>query len=188
VSPAGAQNAPVNDQKESRSPFLARELAPARARATLRVTSEAFSPGETLDEKYTQNGENVSPPVAWSKGPSGTISYAVIVEDAGADRPEPVTHWILYDVPSSRARVAENRPKQARLDTGAMQGLNVGKTTGFLGPKPPAGETHAYHIEVFALNARLKLDPEDAERNDVVEAMKGHVLASGDLEVNYTGK
>jgi Raf kinase inhibitor-like YbhB/YbcL family protein len=99
-----------------------------------------------------------------------------------------VTHWIVYHLPSTGNRLREHQPTQARLDNGALQALNARKTEGFLGPKPPAGETHPYHIEVFALNTRLRLDPDSAERKDVVNAMKGHVLASGDLVVSYTGK
>lgn len=178
----------ANAQDAAGSPVLAKELAPARTGTRLYVTSDAFPSGGTINERYTQNGENRSPPVAWTKGPTGTLSYAIIVEDAGVRRTEPVTHWIVYDIPSTRNRIAYNQPAQAETDSGALQGLNVQKTAGFVGPKPPAGETHPYHIQVFALNTRLRLDPKDADRDDVVKAMKGHVLASGDLVFTYTGK
>jgi len=69
-----------------------------------------------------------------------------------------------------------------------MQGLNARKAAGFLGPKPPAGQTHAYHFEVFALDTKLHLDPANTDRNAVVAAMKDHVLAGGDIVANYTGK
>ena len=179
---------PANAQDAAGPPVLAKQLAPARGGARLRVTSDAFLSGGTIDERYTQNGENVSPPVAWTRGPTGTLSYAIIIEDAGVKRAEPVTHWIVYNLPSTRNRITENQPAQAQIDAGALQGLNVRKAAGFVGPKPPAGETHPYHIQVFALNTRLKLNPAEADRDDVVKAMKGHVLASGDLVVTYTGK
>jgi phosphatidylethanolamine-binding protein (PEBP) family uncharacterized protein len=69
-----------------------------------------------------------------------------------------------------------------------MQGLNVRKAAGFLGPKPPAGQTHPYHFQVFALDTKLRLDPATTDRNAVVAAMKDHVLAGGDIVANYTGK
>ena len=169
-------------------PQLAKQLLPAKGGGRLFVTSEALASGQALDERFTQNGENRSPPVSWTKGPTGTVSYAILLEDASVNRPEPVTHWLVYDIPSTVTRVAENQPKQAEISSGAEQGLNVRKEIGFIGPKPPAGETHNYHVQVFALNTRLKLDPAETDRDDMIKAMKGRVLASGDLVVSYTGK
>jgi len=169
-------------------PVLAKEIAKARGGGKLLVMSSAFSAGEQLDEKYTQNGDNMSPPLSWSKGPAGTRSYVVLTEDSGVNRHDPVFHWVVYDVPSTLTNLPEHMGSEASLETGVKQGLNVRKAAGFLGPKPPAGQTHPYHFEVFALNTTLKLDPAKADRNAVVDAMKGHVLAEGDLVVNYTGK
>ena len=169
-------------------PVLAKEIVKAKAGGKLMVLSSAFSSGEQLDDKYTQNGENMSPPLSWSKGPSGTRSYVVLAEDSGVNRHDPVFHWVVYDVPLSVTSLPEHMSSEAALETGAKQGLNVRKTAGFLGPKPPAGQTHPYHFEVFALNTTLKLDPSKADRNAVVDAMKGHVLAEGDIIANYTGR
>jgi Raf kinase inhibitor-like YbhB/YbcL family protein len=116
------------------------------------------------------------------------MSYVVLTEDAGVNRPDPVSHWVIYDIPSTVTNLPENTPTEAKLDNGAMQGLNVRKATGFIGPKPPAGQMHPYHFEVFALNKRLNIDPATADRAAVVAAMKGHVLALGDLSAYYTGK
>jgi len=173
---------------EAGPPVLAKDLAPARMYAKLNVTSRAFTSGGALDERYTQNGENVSPPLSWAKGPTGTQSYVVLAEDAGVNRRDPVVHWVIYDIPSSLTRLRANLPSDAKLEMGAMQGLNIRKTAGFIGPKPPAGETHPYHFQVFALNKKLNLDPANADRNAVLDAMKGNILDSGDIVANYTGK
>ena len=69
-----------------------------------------------------------------------------------------------------------------------MNGLNIRKAAGYMGPKPPAGQTHPYHFEVFALDKSLDLDPASADRNAVVAAMAGHVLAEGEIVATYTGK
>lgn len=174
---------------ESGPPVLAKDVAHARFGGKLIVSSPAFASGNDLDDKYTQNGENISPPLAWSKGPSGTRSYVVLTEDAGVNRHDPVFHWVLYNIPPATTSLHEHMPADATLeDLGAMQGLNVRKTAGFLGPKPPAGQTHPYHFEVFALNTKLDLDPTKTDRNAVLAAMKEHVLAEGDIVANYTGK
>ena len=166
--------------------MLAKELAPAKGGGKLLVASGSIKAGH-VEDRYTQNGENVSPSVEWTKGPIGTQSYAIILEDAGVGRTEPVANWIVYDLPSTMTRISESQPSQSQLAIGS-QGLNVRDAPGFLGPKPPPGETHSYHMQVFALNTRLKLDPAKANRDDVVKAMKGHVLSLGDVTFNYSGK
>ena len=169
-------------------PVLAKQMVKVRGGGKLMVTSTGFNAGEELDDKYTQNGENMSPPLSWSKGPTGTRSYVVLTEDSGVNRHDPVFHWVVYNVPVGVTSLPENMGSEATLDTGAMQGLNVRKSAGFLGPKPPAGQTHPYHFQVFALNTKLDLDPAKADRNAVVEAMQGHVLAAGDMIAKYTGR
>jgi Raf kinase inhibitor-like YbhB/YbcL family protein len=170
-------------------PVLAKQIAPARGGSSrLLVTSNAFVSGSDLDDKYTQNGDNMSPGINWSKGPQGTQSYAVLTEDSGVNRADPVVHWVIFNIPSTATGLPQNVPTDATLENGTEQGKNVRGNAGYIGPKPPAGQTHPYHFEVFALNTRLNVDPGSADRNTVVNAMKNHVLAQGELVVNYTGK
>ena len=77
-------------QSQAEPPQLAKQILPARGgNSTLRVTSAFFTSGDQIPERFTQNGENVSPPITWSKGPAGTMSYVVLAEDNGVARPEP---------------------------------------------------------------------------------------------------
>jgi Raf kinase inhibitor-like YbhB/YbcL family protein len=168
-------------------PTLAKTLAPARGGGKLTVRSSVLVPGGEIPERYTQNGENMSPSIEWTKGPSGTRSYVLLAEDAGVDRSEPIVHWVMYDINPAMTRIPQAMPAEPTVDAG-NQGKNVRGQSGYIGPKPPAGQTHPYHFQVFALNARLNLDPAKADRDAVVAAMKGKVLASGDLIANYTGK
>lgn len=170
-------------------PVLANRIAvPSGSSSRLLVTSGAFASGDALDDKYTQNGDNMSPSLSWTKGPFGTRSYVILAEDSGVDRHDPIVHWVIYNIPSSITSLDQNIPAQAHLDMGAEQGKNVRGAAGYVGPKPPAGQTHPYHFEIFALNTRLNLDPANADRQAVVNAMKGSVLASGEIVANYTGK
>ncbi len=176
-------------QAQAQAPLLAKQLVAGRAGNTgLRVTSGLFNSGDALPERFTQNGENISPPITWNRGPAGTVSYVVLVEDNGVNRPEPIVHWIVYDIPVTITRLPMGVPVGDRLENGAAQGKNVAGTAGYIGPKPPAGETHPYHFQVFALNSRLNLDPATADRAAVLAAMKGKVITSGDLIGRYTGK
>ena len=68
---------------------------------------------------------------------------------------------------------------------GMLQGLNSRGSMGYFGPRPPVGDPpHHYHFQVFALDTRLEVPP-GAERDAVLEAMKGHVLAAGELVGTY---
>ena len=170
-------------------PVLANKIAlPQGAASRMLVTSSQFNYGGQLDDKFTQNGDNMSPGIGWAKGPPGTQSYVVLTEDAGVNRHDPIVHWVIYNIPSTTTNLPQNVPTDANLENGAQQGKNVRGSVGYIGPKPPAGQTHPYHFEVFALNTRLNLDPAQADRNAVVNEMKNHVLSSGEIEVNYTGK
>ena len=176
-------------EEGSGPPALARSLLPARAGGvTLLVTSNGLQNGGSMDERFTQDGDNMSPPLRWSRGPSGTRSYAVIVEDTGVDRPEPIVHWLVYDIPPSIRILPVGVPRDDELESGAKQGKNVRGEAGYIGPKPPAGQTHPYHFQVFALNTRLNMDPAEADRDALLDAMRGHILGSGDIVALYTGK
>src|SRR5262249_54456179 len=111
-------------------PVLAKEIVKAKGGGKLLVMSSAFSSGEDLDDKYTQNGANMSPPLSWSKGPAGTRSYVVLAEDSGVNRHDPVFHWVVYDVPLTVTSLPEHMGSEAALEMGAKQGLNVRKAAG----------------------------------------------------------
>src|SRR5438128_1078367 len=76
----------------------------------LLVTSSAFTSRTDLDDKFTQNGDNMSPPISWSKGPAGTQSYAVLAEDSGVNRKDPIVHWIIFNIPSTTYSLPQNVP------------------------------------------------------------------------------
>jgi Raf kinase inhibitor-like YbhB/YbcL family protein len=165
-------------------------VALLRSSTRLTVSSVSFRDNGTLPVMYTQNGYNWSPPLSWTAGPKGTKSYVVLVEDTGVRRAEPIVHWVMYDIPADTTALPERLGTKEKLISpmGALQGKNIAKKIGYIGPKPPAGETHPYHFEVFALDQTLKLSPDTADRDAVVNAMKGHVLAAGELVATYAGK
>ena len=172
------------------APVLALSIAPAKGGAKLTVTSSSFKNNGSIADTFTQNGANQSPALSWTAGPVGTMSYVVIAEDKGVQRQFPIDHWVLYNIPLSVTNLPTNIPTLPTLanPAGAMNGLNIARRIGYIGPKPPVGQTHPYHFEVFALDIKVGLDPTKADRTSIVEAMKGHVLALGEIVGLYTGK
>ena len=163
----------------------------------LDVTTTSFTPSPrdtvpgTLDDKYTADGGNISPSISWTRGPAGTQYYALLMEGVDVVDGHPVMHWVMYNIPSTVTTVPEHVPAEMRLENGALKGamqVKLQGSPGYYGPHAPSGATRWYHFEVFALDTRLNLDPASADRQAVVNAMKNHVLTSGEVIANATGK
>jgi Raf kinase inhibitor-like YbhB/YbcL family protein len=145
----------------------------------LTVMSAAFVMGAAIPPKYTCMGEDVSPPLSWSKLPEGAQSVAVLCDDPDAPGGDWV-HWVLFNLPPGTAKLDEGVPATPSLPNGAVQGVNDFRRAGYGGPCPPPGRPHRYRFKVFALDTKLALRP-SAQKRDVVKAMEGHVLARGEL-------
>jgi Raf kinase inhibitor-like YbhB/YbcL family protein len=153
----------------------------------LQVRSNAFSDAQEIPKLYADYGEGISPQLSWSKPPQGTQSIVVLVEDPDAEEPRPFVHWILFNLPADRTELRQAIPTHPRLKQwgDALQGQNSRGSFGYFGPRPLKDSgTHHYHFQIFALDRELDLLP-GAQREEVLEAMQGHVLASGELVGTY---
>jgi len=153
-----------------------------KGKGRLTVTS-AFGAGQRIPFKYTDFGEKISPPLAWSGAPEGTRSFVLIMEDPDATEPKPFTHWLAYNIPADTTSLPEGVPPQPRLlrPEGVLQGANSRGSIGYFGPRPPDGDPpHRYHVQIFALDTMLRLDPA-AKKEELVKAMQGRVLAQGEI-------
>jgi Raf kinase inhibitor-like YbhB/YbcL family protein len=148
----------------------------------IRITSIAFEEGEMIPQKYTCDGKEVSPPLAWSGVPAGTKSLALICDDPDAPAGTWV-HWVLFDLPADTKELSENIPPEKTLESGAKHGINDFREFGYGGPCPPGG-THRYFFRVYALDKETGLDP-GSTKAQLVGAMEGHILAEGQLMGQY---
>jgi Raf kinase inhibitor-like YbhB/YbcL family protein len=154
---------------------LAVERPETRASAALNVTSPAFPPGGTIPLRYSAYGDNRSPPLAWSGLPAAARSLVLMMEDPDATSARPFVHWLAWNLPSSLSGLPE-----AAVPPGVRQGRNSRGTIGYFGPRPHGSTPHHYHFQLFALDRALAL-PAGADREHLLAAMNGHVLAKGDL-------
>jgi len=150
---------------------------------TMQLTSTAFKEGATIPKQYTGEGKDVSPPLKWTGAPDGTKSFALVCEDPDAPK-KTWTHWVLFNVPADRHELPEGVPADKTVLGSARQGVNDFKKTGYGGPMPPPGSPHRYYFKLYALDTTLDL-PAGATRQQVLDALKGHILAEGLLMGKY---
>jgi Raf kinase inhibitor-like YbhB/YbcL family protein len=146
--------------------------------ASLELRTTAFKPGGDIPGKFTCSGTDVSPALAWGGAPSGTASFALIMDDPDAPAGTWV-HWVVYDLPASARQLPEGVRKADAVSGGGRQGINDFGNPGYGGPCPPPGKPHRYFFKLYALNKQLGLDR--ATKQAVEQAMKGHILAQGEL-------
>ncbi|MFE2417598.1 YbhB/YbcL family Raf kinase inhibitor-like protein [Streptomyces hokutonensis] len=143
------------------------------------VTSTAFTENGTVPRRYTCDGEDVSPPLAFAGVPAAAAELVVVLEDPMAPHGT-FTHWLMWGVPPQVTRLAAGESPQD-----AVQSRNDFKKTGYGGPCPPKGAApHRYVLSVYAADRKLSLAA-DASPDDVRGALTGHTLASGTLTGRY---
>ena len=147
--------------------------------AKMKVTSSAFQQGANIPSKFSCDGPNTSPPLQISDVPTEAKSLVLIVDDP--DAPSGLfTHLVVWNISPQATTIAEgSTPK-------GVQGTNDFGKSGYGGPCPPSG-THRYYFKVFALDRELDL-PVGAKRSQLDSAIKGHVIAQGELMGRYSRK
>lgn len=146
------------------------------------ITSNAFQEGGIIPKKYTCDGENISPQLAWNNIPQGTKSLAIINDDPDA----PVgtwVHWVIYNIPPDSKELLEHVLPQKVLQNGTKQGTNDFRKIGYGGPCPPGG-THRYYFKIYALDKMLT-EEAGMTKAQLLKAMEGHILAEGQLMGKY---
>jgi len=141
------------------------------------VESPEFSQNGHIPPQYSCDGENINPPVNISNVPEGTKTLALIMEDPDAPNGT-FTHWLLWNIYPN--------DKITEKTSLGVTGINSFGKTGYGGPCPPSG-THRYYFKVYALDMELTIVAGE-DKNSLLEAMEGHILATGELVGRYSRK
>lgn len=150
------------------------------------ITSTAFADGGEIPAKYSADGKDSSPPLAWDGVPEETQSLVLIVDDPDAPDPKAPrmtwVHWVLFNIPPDTKGLPEGvKPKN--LPAGTQEGMNDWHRTGYGGPAPPIGR-HRYFFKLYALDIELSRMGTPS-KSKVVNAMQGHILAEAKLVGTY---
>jgi len=162
---------------------LAGQEIQAKAPSTMELQSEAVDPAGRLADRHSDYKAGISPALRWSGIPEGTRSLVLLMEDPEAGSPIPFLHWSVANISPDLRGLRENMPDDDHpLPRSRMiQGANSHGSVGYFGPRPPPGDApHPYHFQLFALDGELDL-PAGFTRGALLEAMRGRVLASGEL-------
>lgn len=179
----GSQTTPPIMQREDISLNLPET---ASSRGAISVSSSAFSNGSALPNQFSAYFQNVSPALSWSGVPAEAKSIVVMMEDPDSGL-KPTTHWLLANLPPTTTSLPENVSKDDRYGD-AIQGSNISGKPGYFGPRPPVDDKpHTYHFQVFALDTMLNL-PVGYNRQALLDAMRNHVLAKGEITGVYQRK
>jgi Raf kinase inhibitor-like YbhB/YbcL family protein len=140
----------------------------------INVSSSAFDDGAAIPRRYTCEGENVSPPLAWSGVAAGTAEVALVVDDPDAPRGTYV-HWVVVGLDPGLTRLAEGA-----VPPGARQLPNSAGSAAWTGPCPPPGPAHHYRFTVYALQRPPEVAG-DADPEAAVQAIEAAATARGRL-------
>ncbi len=157
---------------------------------TIKLESPAVKAGERIPKDNTADGKDASLPLKWSGAPEGTKEFALIFDDPDAPTPKPWVHWVLYNIPGTAAELPEGLSmdevlKEPAPIAGTTSGPNGWRKPGYRGPAPPPGKDHHYTFTLYALDADLDLKP-GLNKEQLLEAMKDHVLATGQFVAIYS--
>ena len=145
----------------------------------LEISSPAFGALETIPQRYTSDGENISPAIEWAKVPPETKELALICHDPDAPLPWGFTHWVLYNIP---ADITEIKEGGGDLFTA---GVNTSGSKGYTGPAPPPGHgTHYYYFWLYAIDRDLELQAA-LNREELLHAIADNVIAQARLVGTY---
>ena len=142
----------------------------------LSVTSPAFENNKPIPVKYTCDGANINPPLTIEDVPEETKALVLIVDDPDAPMGT-FNHWVVWNIPPTTRKIEENTVP-------GTEGISTSRKHAYGGPCPPYG-THRYFFKVYALDTQLDLKSNSSKR-DVEKAMKGHILAEGELMGLYS--
>ena len=151
--------------------------------AAFRLSSPAFDNDDDIPLRYTQGGDDVSPPMTWDDLPDGTKELVLVCEDPDADEGV-FTHWVVYGInPEETTSLPEDVGSQALITepTEFCQGLNEYDMSGYTGP-PAADDRgpHRFFFRLYALDTELDVPP-GISRADLREAAKHHVIGTAEL-------
>lgn len=149
----------------------------------LQLKSSSFTDG-SIAKECSCDGHNLSPELSWNDPPAGTKSFALAATDLDSPLGYSFVHWVIYNIPPDRRELPDGVANMEQLPDGSRQGHNDDDKFGYMGPCPPGHSAHRYAFDFYALDRKLELQS-SATKKQLLKAIEGHVLASGEIIGRY---
>lgn len=140
----------------------------------MKLISPEFENCEYIPMEFSCDGDNINPPLEICDVSYKAKNLALIMDDPDAPGGT-FTHWTVWNIPPETKEIDSNNCQPI----GAVCGLTSFGKTGYGGPCPPSGE-HRYFFKLYALDELIDL-PKTATKNDLEQAMQGHVIETAEL-------
>jgi hypothetical protein len=150
----------------------------------IKLHSSAFKEGNFIPAKFSCEGDNISPQLHWNNAPKEVKSFAIIVDDPDAPGGDFV-HWVIYNIPGNLNELHENVTPSRNIPDEVMLGTNGFGKISYGGPCPPPGKPHRYFFKIYALNTVLHHLESGATKQELLSAMKSHIIGEGQLMGKY---
>jgi Raf kinase inhibitor-like YbhB/YbcL family protein len=176
LASCGSNNRATNDASKGEGSAMDNSTL-----AKLDLTSPAFENGQPIPVQYTCDGANHSPALQWGDPPSGTLSFALVVDDPDAPNGT-FRHWAAYDIPAATRSIAVGQ-------TVGNRAINDFGNSGYGGPCPPKGHgPHHYRFKLYVLDADKLTLPPNAKVEEVEQEAKQHQIAMAEITGTYERK
>ena len=155
----------------------------------LQLTSPAFEYGAVIPKTYAQDGDDISPPLAWHEVPEGTKSFALFLDSQGPEGAQ--NHWIIFNIYATIRELPEHIPRQDSFPEWTHEGISVRQgrndfgRVGYTGPLPSTEPPHDNTFTLYALDAQIHVPP-GCRKEELLAAMEGHILDRAELVGIYT--
>ena len=158
------------------------DIADGQTPAPLGISSSSFASGDAIPRRFTCDDAGLSPEIQLPQPPAGTRSFVIVMDDP--DALFGFVHWLVFNIPADTREITEGASNRVELPHGATEGKNSLGNVGYFGPCPPGTKPHHYVLRLYALDTELELPPE-ATKKQLAAAVKGHVLAEGQMIGHY---
>ena len=162
----------------SSQPAATEGAVQSAANGEFTLSSPDFGEGQPIPRRYACDGDDASPPLAWSGAPGEAEALALVMDDPDAGG---FVHWVVFDMTASASGSLPTG--WSRSPEASPQGTNGFGRVGYGGPCPPSG-THRYDFRLLALGQELALAGAPTAQQ-VLDAAAGHIVGEARLTGTY---
>lgn len=158
------------------------DISDGQKAPSITISSSSFVDGSRIPQRFTCDGEGLSPEIQLPLPPAGTKGFALVMDDPDASG---FVHWLVYNIPIDTRDIPEGASSRLKLPAGAVEGTNSLNKVGYFGPCPPGTKAHHYIFRLYALDVDLDL-PAGQTKKQLAAAVEGHMLGEGQMTGLYT--